>query len=711
MQEYKDNDFPLDVMVMDMDWHKDGWTGWSWNRKLLPDAEKLLPWFHKQGLAVTMNLHPADGVGPHEDKYVDFMKALGKDPATKETVPFDAGGKKYIDALFSKVIAPLETDGVDFWWLDWQQYPNTVSIPDLTNLRWLNNHFYEHTGAGGKRGQSFSRWAGWGDHRHPIHFSGDSFTNWGMLAFMVPFTSTAGNVGTFYWSHDIGGHMGNRNEEGYTRWAQFGAVTAALRSHSTRSSEQDRRPWKYPSWARDSMRRSFHLRSVLFPYIYSSARRCFADSIPLNRPMYLEYPGKEDAYKNPQQFFYGDALLAAPIVSPGVGENRLAKQVVWFPEGVWYNWFTGERFEGPSEQVVTADINEFPLYARGGTPIPTQPYSPRMSTAPLNELVIRCYPGADGETGKFTLYEDDGITTAYLKNKFAETQLTCARKGNDVTVKIAAAKGDYPGRVKTRAYVIELPFTKPATNVKINGKAAKALYPKGEFINVVRVPKTDTKKEVVITLTAATADPAGPRAAAFKRRLAGGSLWKTADGAYMQNIIEAAMRGIAFFNKNEALYLYKGAPKTYLYAVPGVVDGDTIQLRIEDREDKQVTTHLDGNTKITGADQYYVPANLPALAKSTKFGVPVKRFYTATFSIGGKPITIETLLDENPSFITGWKAVGSFDYQHNTPLAEQKFGPETEPLNIKAVYTGQCGQNSFEVYPFFKTGGGVCPYC
>ena len=52
VEEYTQHGFPLDVIVLDMDWHKDGWTGWSWNRDLLPDAEDLLKWFHQQGLAV-----------------------------------------------------------------------------------------------------------------------------------------------------------------------------------------------------------------------------------------------------------------------------------------------------------------------------------------------------------------------------------------------------------------------------------------------------------------------------------------------------------------------------------------------------------------------------------------------------------------------------------------------------------------------------------
>ncbi len=241
--EYAQHDFPLDNMVLDMGWHKDGWTGWSWNRKLLPDAEALLPWFHAQGLHDTLNLHPADGVGPQEDTYAAFMQDMGADPTAKQTLPFDAADKKYMDTLFADVFAPLEKNGVDFWWLDWQQYRDTRSQPGLTNLFWLNTLLYDRTARNGQRGLSFSRWGGWGDHRHPIHFSGDASTHFPMLAFEVPFTSTAGNVGCFFWSHDIGGHNQGRNEESYTRWVQFGATSAVLRSHSMDDPTMDRRPW------------------------------------------------------------------------------------------------------------------------------------------------------------------------------------------------------------------------------------------------------------------------------------------------------------------------------------------------------------------------------------------------------------------------------------------------------------------------------------
>ncbi|RYG75555.1 alpha-xylosidase, partial [bacterium] len=88
VKQYKEHDFPLDIMVLDMDWHRDGWTGWSWNYKLIPDPPKLLADLHAAGLQTTLNLHPADGVGPHEDQYKAFMEKIGE-PANGKTIPFD----------------------------------------------------------------------------------------------------------------------------------------------------------------------------------------------------------------------------------------------------------------------------------------------------------------------------------------------------------------------------------------------------------------------------------------------------------------------------------------------------------------------------------------------------------------------------------------------------------------------------------------------
>jgi hypothetical protein len=521
VQEYKQHDFPLDNMVLDMDWHRDGWTGWSWNRKLLPDAEQLLKDLHREGLQVTLNLHPADGVAPHEDQYANFMKALDL-PADGKTVPFDAGSQAYMNALANEVLAPLRRDGVDFWWLDWQQYPNTRSVPEVSNTWWLNELLFRDTSQGDRRGISFSRWAGWGDHRHPIHFSGDADTGWNMLAFEVPFTSTAGNVGCFFWSHDIGGHTGARNEESYARWCQFGALTAALRSHSTRNTALDRRPWTYPDWAENSMRLSFHLRSQLFPYIYTSVAQSCRESVPLTRQLYFDYPKEEEAYHNGQEYLFGDNLLVAPIVAPGVGPGRVSHQTVWFPPNSdWFNVFSGEKYSGGSQALCAADINEMPLFARGGVPIPMQPYTERMTTAPLSTLRLRIYPGADGLTGRAQFYEDDGDTDAYKKGAFALTPLSSTRNGNRVEVTVGAPTGKFIGQLSTRAVQIELVGTKRATSATLSGRVLPVVYDAATATNTITVPGRSVASGFTVSVEVGDADFNALRNVAQARRMKG----------------------------------------------------------------------------------------------------------------------------------------------------------------------------------------------
>jgi alpha-glucosidase (family GH31 glycosyl hydrolase) len=592
VKEYDQNGFPLDNIVMDMDWHithaagaktafaNQIWTGYTWDRSLLPDAEALLKWFHQQGLSVTLNDHPSDGVQPHEAMYGDFMRAMGADPSSRQTIPFDAGDKHYLDTFYQYTHRPHEKEGVDFWWLDWQQYPFTRSVTDLTNLAWLNRYNFLETSRDGKRGISFSRWAGWGDQRYPIHFSGDADTGWPMLAFEVPFTSTAGNVGCFFWSHDIGGHMGGRNEESYTRWCQFGAMSAALRSHSTRDVTMDRRPWKYSQWATDSMRKSFALRSELFPYIYSSAAESCREMIPLLRPMYLTQPDVEEAYHNGQEYYFGDNVLVAPIASRGVGASRLAWQRVWFAPGTgsWYNYFTGERYDGGDEAVVASDINQFPLFFRGGVPIPMQPYTPRPATAELKHLTLRCYPGPENQVQTSSLYEDDGLTQAYGTGAFARTEFAYLRSEDRSTLTISPAKGHYDGQPAMRSYTIDLPCLQRPTLVGIDGVKQDAAYnPATSTVSVeIAARPIDQGAQVVVEAAVADAQRVHQEAVADRisdllgHRVESEQVEAELGGAHDSSLETAivAAAGGAEMAKNDAPYFYGGKEIKHWYGPP-----------------------------------------------------------------------------------------------------------------------------------------------
>ncbi len=518
IDEYDAHDFPIDIMVVDMDWHHHdwvyrgtdedklrraktgyghcanfGWTGYSWNHRLIKDPPAMLKALHDKGVFVTLNDHPHDGIRVHEEQYEEFMDRMGLPSSSGLDVEFDASSKKYMDAFYASVHDKMEKDGVDFWWVDWQQdhLKPVVKGTKMPHIPWLNYCYYHHLENDGKRGLSYSRWGGFGDHKHPIHFSGDTWATWDCLKFEVEFTAMSSNVGLFYWGHDTGGFAGEPNAEMYVRWTQFCALSACLRVHSERDAKLDRRPWKWGEENENAMRACYHLRSRLMPYIYSSAYRSYNEDLPLLMPMYYEYPKLEEAYSHGGQYFFGDGLLVAPITSP-MDENGLATQTVWIPEGTWYDLFTGEKYETGIHEI-HCPLNRFPLLVRGGKPIPMQDYTKRMTTEPLTKLTVTCFPGKNGE---FILYEDDGITRGYETGAYLKTALRYTNENGRITVSITPEGESYDGMPKKRAYVIELMNTEKALTLA-EGEG-EVVFENGK--NIVTVSEKEIKEAVTIIL-------------------------------------------------------------------------------------------------------------------------------------------------------------------------------------------------------------------
>ncbi|MDE5704737.1 TIM-barrel domain-containing protein [Muribaculum sp.] len=508
---YDENDFPLDNIVFDMGWHTNdatlgtghnghlNWNGYTWNRELIPDPKALIDSVHARGVTVSLNDHPHDGIRPHEHNYAEFAAAMG---AKEGEVPlFDLSDRRYMENFFKYAHRPSEDMGVDFWWLDWQQnylYPH-VRGHHSTSLSWINELYYRDSQHGNRRGAGYSRWAGWGDHRHPIQFSGDAQANWEMLAFEVKLTACSGQGGCYYWAHDIGGFRGDPNPELSVRWTQFGALSAALRVHSTKDKRLDRRPWISGEKETKAMRRMYHMRSEMMPYIYSSVWQTHNTMVPLNRSMFIDYGDQKESFSQPQQFTFGDILLAAPISTPGTGADLTASQRVWFPAGeVWYDYFTHEMKQGGHTADISKPLDEFPLYVRGGWVLPMQPYTPRPASAPLDTLVMRVYPAAADVDNTFTLYEDDGISLDYQKGVYATTPLRYTQSGGRATVTVEPVEGSYPGLVKRRAYRLQLPSLQAGARVKVNGKSVKPSFDNNVGCHVVSVAATPLSRRITI---------------------------------------------------------------------------------------------------------------------------------------------------------------------------------------------------------------------
>jgi alpha-glucosidase len=545
VRDFETHDVPLDVLVIDMDWHltfgakwwenaldqsghSRGWTGYTWNRTLFPDPEGFLAWCERRGLKTPLNLHPASGVQPHEEAYPEMARAMGIDPATKKYVPFDITNKRFAENYLRLLHHPLERQGVDFWWLDWQQEPTTKTT-GVNPTWWLN---YVHTSdmeRRGKRPLIFHRWGGLGNHRYQIGFSGDTLSVWESLAFQPFFTATAANVGYAYWSHDIGGHMpGEVEPDLYTRWVQFGVFSPILRTHTTKNPRAERRIWAYPPDHARAMRDAFLLRYALIPYLYTESRKTYESGVAFLRPMYYDWPELPEAYAAESQYVFGDSMIVAPIVAPPDWIRGQTERKVWLPPGTWVEWFTGDVLEGPQQVTRRFTLEQIPVYVKAGAIVAMQPPMRHTGAKPVDPLILTVFPGASGET---RVYEDEGDTLAYKTDAFTWTPVRHERSADGtIAVTIGAAEGRYPGMLTERGYEIRLPGSLPPRRVEYRGaevsRAASPddarppfwTYDGGTLTTRVVLPRSATSDAVRVSIAPAAT---GPEADALTRGFAG----------------------------------------------------------------------------------------------------------------------------------------------------------------------------------------------
>ncbi len=505
-------DLPIDVLVIDMDWHPiseqagGGWTGWDWNERLFPDYKKFLAYLDEQGVKTTMNLHPADGVRPYEKKYQEFIAKAGIENG--KTVEWQGSNKRYVKALFETYLHPYIDEGVDFWWLDWQQWAKDKRLKNLDNVFWCNYiWFTDMERNGSKRPLLYHRWGGLGNHRYQIGFSGDSYITWESLRFLPYFNSTASNVLYGYWSHDIGGHQSKKygtpvEPELYTRAMQMGQYLPIIRSHSTKDPALNKEPWAFDQVTQRRLTNVINGRYALVPYIYTMARQDYETGISLCRPMYYDYPEAKEAYDVKEQYMFGDRMLIAPVTSPVNRESGLATVKAWLPEGQWLEYETGTMLQGGQTVERQFTLDEYPIYVKAGSIIP---YYGKVKNLSGTEqpVIIRVFPG--GDKGDFTLYEDNGEDKNYV-NEYATTPLSYERSGQQLTIRIGQRKGSYKDMPARRDYTLALPCQKAPSAVKVDGKQVSFTYDGLNLETSIALGSIDCNKGATIEVTFPSAD-------------------------------------------------------------------------------------------------------------------------------------------------------------------------------------------------------------
>lgn len=146
-------------------------------------------------------------------------------------------------------------------------------------------------------------------------------------------------------------------------------------------------------------------RMQLIPYLHAAFVRYHTTGVPPFRALVTDYPDDKNVHDLSSQYLIGESLMAAPVTA---GRNAID---VYFPEGVWYDFFTGERYEGGQKCRVEVPLERTPLYVKEGTLLPLAHVTQHTDDAASHLIDLRLY-GPSTDKATTTLYTDDNTLAA-----------------------------------------------------------------------------------------------------------------------------------------------------------------------------------------------------------------------------------------------------------------------------------------------------------
>jgi len=482
-QRHRDNGIPCDALWLDIE-YMDGYRVFTWNTTSFPDAPGMLKRLEDKGFRVITIIDP--GV-KHDPGYWVYDQAVERDVLCKTE-----GGDIYIGQVWpgDTAFPDFATEEARDWWGELNAAHvasglagiwNDMNEPATGNIepgamrfaKGQQSHERYHnqyallmamgTTQGllkampGKRTFVLSRAGFAGIQRYAANWMGDNLSRWDHLWLSLPMAAGLGVSGQAFVGADIGGFAGNSNAELYLRWMQYGALTPFCRNHSE-IGNVDQYAWSWGEVVQGIVREAVRLRYRLLPYIYASFLTASETGAPVQRPMVFDYQDDPTVRDLDDQYLFGPDLLVAPVLQPG----QTARQV-YLPEGVWYDWHSGERHDGQAFLHVPTPMERIPVFARGGSVIPLWPEAPD-STAGYHpeELELRVFiPSTDG-VFESDLQEDDGLSFAASEGARFRTRFTLTRTGAQVRLHGETQGEGYPDFAR-RQFRIVLEGATPLT--------------------------------------------------------------------------------------------------------------------------------------------------------------------------------------------------------------------------------------------------------
>ncbi len=482
---------PSDVIWLDIDFQEKN-RPFTVNSQTFPDFSGLIHELSAKQFrtVVITDLHIADlpnqGYAPYDSGKAgdQFVKRHGEDyvgPVWPGPSVFPDFTRKVTRDWWGTLYRQFITDGVAGFWNDMNEpavftYP-TKTMPDDVEHRIDEPGFVKrtamHTEIHNIYGMENARatWDGQlalrpnvrpfvmtrasfaGGQRYGATWTGDNSSTWNHLRMTTPQLLNLGLSGFALSGADVGGFAGSPSPDLLTRWLMLAAFQPIDRDHAAKGT-RDHEPW-VDGPAQEAIRRRFiEERYRLMPYLYTTAEETSRTGLPITRPLFLEFP-HATADQHPLdldatgEFMFGPSLLVAASPSP----EEVAPYEVHLPPGVWFNYWTGEKYDRRTPVtshdleirdtpvatlppiMIAPKLDELPMYVRGGAILPIAPLVQSTAEQPAGPLTLRVFPG---DNCQGSVYQDDGISFDFRKGLFFREQFSCILAA-DGSVVITAA--------------------------------------------------------------------------------------------------------------------------------------------------------------------------------------------------------------------------------------------------------------------------------
>ena len=486
LAEMRRRHIPVDNIVQDWQyWKDDQWGSHEFDETRYPDPEKMLDDVHAMNARFMISVWPKFYTNTEhykELKDAGYAYTHAEEDGLTDWLGhrqsfYDAyaeGGRKMFWRQMDETLYSRYGKKIDAWWMDASE-PNLRDCLPMDYFKWLISptalgpsteylNAYSLVNAMAiydgqrsvdpdKRVFLLTRSGFAGLQRYSTaSWSGDIGTSWTDMRMQMAAGLGYSMSGLPFWGMDIGGFSvmskfyshenADEWQELQTRWHQFGTFVPLFRTHG----QWPRRElWNIApegSEAYESILWYMRLRYRLMPYLYSLAGAVHFEDATIMRGLPMDYPDDPEVRDLSDQWLLGPALMPCPVY-----EYKARSRSVYFPMGLWYDFYTGRPMAGGKRFTVDAPYGRMPLYVRAGSILPIGPEMEWTSEKPADDILLVVYAGADAS---FTLYEDDGLTYGYEKGAYSTIGLEWDDASRTFT--IGERKGSFPGMLQTRRF-------------------------------------------------------------------------------------------------------------------------------------------------------------------------------------------------------------------------------------------------------------------